>query len=375
MPESPLERRIAGEKPPVTSFSASAAVFDKAIADKAAASKESQEAPPAAKQSEAAPDEEVNKSASQPTLPSTDSEGAASPTHSKDAPAEPWTKKTSENWKAREKSFRERENALLHEISTLKAATGDTNLAKLKAENETLRAAVRAIDAERDPLFQQEWSSKKETATARLRSVAPQQADKLAVLAALPAGEERDKLVSDVLNDMPAWKQSQVGQALYEIGKLSEEKSALLRSSEERLQAEAQKRALDQRAEKERAIAVFDDELEDWQASLSGFDEEKLKGSVDLARAIFSDDIKEPKKKARLAVWGALGPLLIQDSLGKDKVIAELQGQIKALQAAQPAAGGSSAPVPEPEDASKGRRGSFGATVAEAAKKQGFLIN
>jgi hypothetical protein len=376
MAQSRIEKlaEAAGDKPPVTSFSASEALFAKAIAAKEADKNKAAEVGTTAAVGGAENTEEVAKSASDPTETSNnDQTASAAPSHSKDAPAEPWVPKTAQHWKQREKAFKERESALQHEINTLKAATGNSDITKLKQEVETLRSALRAVDAEKDPLFQQEWKTKQESATQRLQSVAPKHAERLASLASLPSTDERNKLISDILNDLPAWQQSQVGAALFEIGKLGDEKASLLRTAEERRQAEITRAQADAQQEKARQVAVFEEELEDWQEPLAGFDKNKLADSLSLAKAIFTEDVKEPRKKARLAVWGALGPLLIQDSLGKEAVIEELRGQLKALQAAQPAASGSSAP-PAPEDASRGKRGAFGMSVAEAARKQGLLL-
>jgi hypothetical protein len=374
MAQSRLEKLAESEggRPPVTSFSASNALFAKAIADKEAEKNKAAEVGTEAAREGADKPEEVDKSASDPAQSSND-QTAAAPSHSKDAPAEPWIPKTAQHWKQREKAFKERESALQNEINNLKAASGNTDVAKLKQEVETLRTALRAVDAERDPLFQQEWKAKQENAASRLQSIAPKHAERLAALAALPSTDERNKLIGDILNDLPAWQQSQVGAALFEIGKLSDEKASLLRTAEERRQAESAKAQAGAQEEKNRQIAVFEEELSEWEDSLSGFDKAKLADSLSFAKAIFTEDVKEPRKRARLAVWGALGPLLIQDSLGKESVIEELRGQIKALQAAQPAASGSSAP-PAPEDASRGKRGAFGMSVAEAAKKQGLLL-
>ncbi len=119
---------------------------------------------------------------------------------------------------------------------------------------------------------------------------------------------------------------------------------------------------------------MFEEELGEWQDSLGAFDKSKLESSFTLARAAFMGDLGDSRKLARFTVWGALGPLLAQDNLAKEAVISELRERIKALEAAQPDSTSKNQDVQEEvQDASTGRRGSFGMSVAEAAKKQGLL--
>lgn len=372
---SPLEQATKAAQSTRTSFSGSTALFEKAIADKKlaeAASKGSPPAPVASKEANEAAKEPTDKDPTTSTEATGEASKDASPTAASDEPAAPYVPKTAQHWKEREKSFKAKEQALLNEIQQLKAATGDSQVAALKAEISSLKNELKTVAIERDPDFQKEWRSKQEAATARLRAIAPKAADRIIALAALPADEGREKLIDEMIADLPPRQQAQIGIALHDISKLTEERSTLMKSAEERLGKAAQQTIEQRQQERQHQEAIFEEEVAEWEEVLTGFDPGKLKSSLDLSRRAFIGDVGDDRKLARLSVWAAVGQLLAQDNLGKEKQITELKAQLAALKGAQPTVSASAAAA-DPEDASRGKRGSFGMSIAEAAKKSGLL--
>lgn len=367
---SPLEKAVGEGEAKKTTFSVSEKLFEQALAEKQKAT----EAKPQDEGEDKTDKDVQEKPEEQNQEQKADKDKKAEPGHTSENPAEPWIPKTAQHWKQREKAFRERETALQAEITALKAKSGDESLKKLRDENQTLKNTLKEVAIERDPEFQAEWQTRQEKAMERLKSVASENSDKLAALASLPPNKERDKLIDEILKELPPWQQAQVGAALLDVSKLGEEKATLLKQHESRIQKYAQRSTEERQAERQAQEEMFEEELGEWQDSLGAFDKSKLESSFTLARAAFMGDLGDSRKLARFTVWGALGPLLAQDNLAKEAVISELRERIKALEAAQPDSTSKSQSVQEEvPDASAGKRGSFGMTVAEAAKKQGLL--
>jgi hypothetical protein len=336
----------------------------------------SKEIPPV--EGEAQPDPPKPKPAPEPDKPDE--------TPQPDKPAEPGDPpprpaltpkqlKTSADWDRMKAKHEAELEAIRAELEKAKA---EPLLASIEKERDELRRELQAVAAERDPAFQREFSQKRESALTQLKTVAPKLGEKLATLAQLPPGPDRDDMVSALIKDLPPWQQSQIGVAMLEYSKVAVEREAKLKATQEGFELAAARQAREAELQQAAHARAFTERAKQWQDHLSGGDEQSAAAyqtALAEAEKVFRAEGIDPVSKTDIVIQAALYKLTLQDSLAKAKRIEQLEAQVKALTAADPAPGaGTAADIDSDEDEDAQYKGrSAGEIMAAKAVRMGLL--
>jgi len=311
-------------------------------------------------------------------------DAAGSESHTATKPADPpYDKKKAADWEAMRTRHQEETQRLRAELEAAKKGADTTTLDELRNQLDEYQRELRMVAVERDPVFRNEWASKQKGAIERLKAAAGKNGDQLAAVAQLPPNEQRDRLISELLGDLPSWKAAEVGTAMAEIGRLEYERQALVERTKANLDAQARQMDAERQAQQRAITATFDKTVNEWHDALSDLaagDAQKVESAVALARNAFNGSLS-PKDLAKFAMWGGVGPLAVNDAIAKgqalvakDAEIAALKAQLAKLSGVQPLAGGQApSAAPTNNDDTKPAGMSFGEWTALQAQRAGML--
>lgn len=292
------------------------------------------------------------------------------------------------DWKA----LKAERDAAIAERDALKSSAPPPELAKtlaeIKKERDDYQAQLRSIAIERDPAFDREFSTATASASALAKStVGAEHSAKIDVILSMSPGANRDKAVNEIVESLPAYKQTMLGAALADLDRISFTKQAKIdeaRANWSRLQQEA---SAQQAASETANKAKLEGIIKEWTDPEKGFahlrhktdDHEhnaRVDGTLELARNIFSGQL-DMEQMARASVWAASAEQLLSSIKSLQDQNAELEAQLAKFTGASPGAGdtGTGGTVSGAGDSYEPPAGStYGQAIADAARKAGLLL-
>ena len=297
------------------------------------APKPSEPAAPAAK---ATPDPKLKV----PAQPSP----AAKPEPKKDEPTYPRSAIQWEEWKKAERERMEKEYS--DKFKTAPAAVnGDYE--KIKSERDQLAKHIQLVAIERDPSFNKEFETASSAVLTAAKAAAGKNASEVEKVLKMAPSEARDEAIEKLMEDVPPYKQTQIGYALAEMDKLRNLKDARIKESVEnweKLQSQnIQQRTQQQQAERGEMVKVLDRTIAEWSDKEKGLPvlqkrdgdtawNSSIDDSIQLAKDIFGGEL-DIDSLARASLWAASAPLLLKEvaslqeqGKAKDAEIAQLKG-------------------------------------------------
>jgi hypothetical protein len=254
------------------------------------------------------------------------------------------------------------------------AADVTERLAALQKERDDLVARLEVGFVEKSPIFEQQFKPRLEAALAAAKVAAgPADAERVATLLQQPESAWRDQQIEEVLVGMTSpLRASKLAGALAELDRIQAEKSAVIANSSQNfklLQTRAQE--AEARAQQERSHrlnSTFESELKEWEAAGVTPDE------VAAARSVYSGNGASLQDASRAALWGAVGPRVVQQLQTVQAEKAELEAELKRLRGAQPGvgAGGSGALPSTPDDDDDPNVTSMADRIAKQAMRAGI---
>lgn len=301
----------------------------------------------------------------------------------------PFEKRTSAHWEALRATHKQEMAQLRAELEAAKRGGDATVIEQMKAQLDEYQRELRMTAIERDPVFRNEWNAKQTAAINRLKAAAGKNGEQLAAVAQLPGGEQRDRLITELLGDLTPWKAAEIGTAMSEIGRLEDERRTLVERTRAQLDQQAQLAEANRIAEARQQSALFDEEVEVWKESLDALaasDPGKVESAIALARNAYAGKLPI-KQLAKGSMWIGVGPLLAADSMAKAEKIANMEtahaAEVAALKATiaklsggQPLSGGQAPAPPNPaaEENVKPPGMSLGEWAAHLAVKGGHVV-
>lgn len=266
------------------------------------------------------------------------------PVAGKDYPA---SAKAWDEWKtkAREDLRKELETEFTSkppaEVLTLKQ-----QLDAIAKERDEARGHLRQVAIERDPAFEKEYKLAVNAAIGMAKTVVGiANADAVEKVLNMQPGEYRDAAVDKLMENLPAYKQSQIGMALGRMDEIRATKAAKIADTQANWQKYQQEQQLVQERQQAEATTLFEQQLQDWSgdkglAVLQKRDgdtewNDKVDKTAELAREIFSGNLNSPKDVAKAAIWAASAPALLDElkiALGRIKELEGGQTQDAQLQ-------------------------------------------
>lgn len=297
-----------------------------------------------------------------------------------DATDYPKSAKQWEEWKAKERAEWE---SKLADVQKQIKPVNTKEVDDLRKEREEYAKQLQMVAIERDPKFNREFDAAAKTvihvAKIGLGAANSEMADKLLKM---EPSEARDAAVEKAMENLPAYKQTQLAYAMAEMDKLRGIKATKIQESLanwENLQSEAQSR---QKAEQEKIKGVFEKHLSEFSGEkglpvlLKRDGDEAWNGKVDetinLAREIFGGEL-DVDGLSKAAIWAAAAPLLLQDAGAKANRIAELEKEIAALKGLGPGADGVGGTQQQTDQDDIPSNLGYGAAMAAAVRKAGLM--
>ena len=290
------------------------------------------------------PNDQKPKVPLQPTKPAAPAK--AEPAKPADEPKYPRSAIQWEEWKKAERDRLTKEFDDRHKAAPAPAAVnGDYD--KIKSERDQLAKHLQLVAIERDPSFNKEFDTASSAVLIAAKAAAGKNSADVEKVLKMAPSEARDEAIEKLMEDVPAYKQTQIGYALAEMDKLRNLKDARIRESVdnwEKLQSQnIQQRTQQQEAERGQMTKVLERTIAEWSDKEKGLPvlqkrdgDEKWNSSVDdsiqLAKDIFGGEL-DVDSLARASLWAASAPLLLRDNASmaeqlkaKDTEIAQLKG-------------------------------------------------
>lgn len=249
---------------------------------------------------------------------------------------EEWKKKTTDEYEAK-----------IREIQAQIKPADTSALDKLKSERDTLAKQLQLVAIERDPAFNREFDTATSAVIAAAKSASGKHAEAIEKVLRMAPSEARDMAIEKLMEDVPPYKQTQIGYALAEMDKLRNLKQAKIQEAQanwEQLQSRSvEERTHAQQAERAEMSKVLDRTIAQWSDKEKGLPvlqkrdndaawNTQIDDSIQLARDIFGGEL-DIDSLARASLWAASAPLLLKDNAtlleqikAKDAEIAQLKG-------------------------------------------------
>lgn len=235
--------------------------------------------------------------------------------------------------------------------------------AKIPTDYEQIKSKLSEADeirkrfyVETDPIFKQAFDQKIAAGIDEIKDVAGSKAEELIELITLPSSAKRDAAIMELTEDMPQFKQFAISRAMQDVRKLQKDRAAELakpsenykhledvksqRASQEKLaHMDALERAVRIRASEASKETVHFQKLE-------GNEEhnQRVAENENMLREFTTSDMG-PEERAKLSAWAVRGIRAAQTDVLKDALIQKLQGELKAIQDANPSAQGRGKPM------------------------------
>lgn len=249
-----------------------------------------------------------------------------------------------EEWKKAERERLTKEFEANHKPAA-QAPNGEFD--KIKAERDQLAKHLQLVAIERDPSFNKEFDTASSAVLTAAKAAAGKSAADVEKILKMAPSEARDEAIEKLMQDVPPYKQTQIGYALAEMDKLRNLKDARIRESVEnweKLQSQnIQQRTQQQQAEHGEMVKVLDKTIAEWSDKEKGLPvlqkrdgddawNSQIDESVQLAKDIFGGEL-DVDSLARASLWAATAPLLLRDNAtlleqlkAKDAELAQLKG-------------------------------------------------
>jgi len=256
------------------------------------------------------------------------------------------------------RALREKVEAKDREVAELRAAlekTGKPNdneaLVALQKENESLSARLAELDIERHPKFQEHYDGRIGKKVAMAKSIVGEHGDKLEQILRLPDGAYRNTQLDELYGELSPRQQAQIGALDVELRELQLERASEIQKSgltrkqlQEADTAQVRARLEKAKSEFEQVLALSSDPTDglpayqprDGDAAWNA----KVADRVQLSRAIYMGELPA-SDLARASVWAAAAPALLDEIVGRDAKIQELEGQLARYKTTTPGIGGS----------------------------------
>jgi len=292
-------------------------------------------------------------------------------------------------WEEWKKTERERMQKEFEDKSKTLTPTHNGDYDKIKSERDQLAKHLQLVAIERDPTFNKEFENASAAVLASAKAASGKHADAFEKVLKMPPSEARDEAIEKLMEDVPAYKQTQIGYALAEMDKLRNLKEARIRESVanwEQMQTQSfEQRKQSQAAERAQMVKVLDKTISDWTDKEKGLPVFQKRDGDDAWNAMVDDQIEVARNVfggeldvdsiAKAAMWAASAPLLLKDNAtlleqikAKDAEIAQLKGLspgADGLGGGLPAGGGED-DVPANME--------YGAAVAAAVRRAGIQM-
>jgi hypothetical protein len=270
--------------------------------------------------------------------------------------------KAREAWDALKKAHSSREEALRKEIETLKktaaAPASNDQYEALKKEHEAVLQELAKVNVQSHPKFKQYFDGNMQRAIAIAKGVAGKEnEERVQKILLMEDPIEQESAMDDLMLELSPTKQAQMGAIVLGVRSLQAERAAELAKANEHVgrlreeqQAEAQKRIESAKQAMESEISSFqgDDGLPVFQKRTGDTAEDKewnaaVDKTIERARKIFMGDKVPAQQLARASLYAAAFPTLVKQMHSQAERIAQLEGELQKMTAAEPGGGTSSA--------------------------------
>jgi hypothetical protein len=223
-------------------------------------------------------------------------------------------------------------------------------LDQIKRERDELSKIVQLQAVERHPRFKAYFENKISEATAAAKAAAgPQFAERVVEIVKMTDGTAKDEAVEALLSELPPYRATQVGTALYEFQKIHQERQGEIAKASENFTKLEQQTALQQKEQQQKVEATRNGFLEAARKAAAGLDGFKtIEGNPEHnakvnGRLQFIDDFMHLRLNEKVVpmIPVLFGQALhLMDSIlpARDARIAALEKQIADLSKATPGA-------------------------------------
>lgn len=249
---------------------------------------------------------------------------------------------------AAETKLAELQQKLSQAVDPAKIAELEQKITATTAKADQYETIVQKFYVEHSPQFKAAFTDKiDQSRTEAKEAVGADHAAKIESVLRLPPGEQRDKAVEEIGDELRSYQQTDLVTAYRNLKRTEKARDEeLAKASENYKKLEDYNHEQAQISQRERLKSVetaFKEEASNFMTRFAEFQliegnkehNEAVKQNLELAKNFLAPDLP-PTDRARLALWAARGYASVKSDLMKDALISKLQSQITSMQAGNP---------------------------------------